>query len=87
MGTMHHKLETLARQMLKDGLAKCDEKQQELFKLMYARAGGKRSVDQAKAVPINDVVDEMPEDKLSWALTQVERTVDKNETSQPIKPQ
>jgi hypothetical protein len=81
MGTMHHKLESLARQMLKDGLAKCDEKQQEIFKLMYGRARGKRSMDDAKAMDINALVDEMPEDKLSWALTQVERTVDKNETS------
>lgn len=87
MGALHHKLVTLARQMLKDGLAKCDPKQHELFKLMYARNGGKRSVDDAKAMDINAVVDEMPEDKLSWALTQVERTVDKNEISQPIKPQ
>ena len=77
MSTLHPKLVATARQMLKDGLAQLDEKNHDIFKLMYARDKGRRTVDEAKAIPINQVVDEMDPDKLSWALCQVERTIDK----------
>jgi phage terminase large subunit-like protein len=85
--SLHPKLVAMGRQMLKDLLAQCDEKQQEIFKLMYARNNGKRSVEEAKAVPINQVVDELDPDKISWALVQVERTVDKNEARKQSNPQ
>jgi hypothetical protein len=62
-------LSAFARQELKDGLAQCDERQRMIFKRMYSH----RNLDK----PIADVVDAMPEDKLDWAMQQVERTLAK----------
>ena len=56
-----------ARQELKQGLARCNEAQQLLFKRMYSHKNLEAN--------INDVVDNMPDDKLDWALQQVERTL------------
>lgn len=56
--------------MLKDLLAQCTEKQQMLFKRMYSH--------ENLELPINEVVDQMPDDKIDWAVTQCERTVEKN---------
>jgi len=54
-----------------------------MFKLMYARNGGKRSVEDAEKMPIDDVVDQMDTTKIDWAVTQCEATVTKN---QPLTP-
>lgn len=62
-----------AREELKAGLAKCTEGQQHLFKQMYAPA--------PFDMPIDEVVDVMPEFKLKWAMEQVSRTLDK-----PVAP-
>lgn len=75
-------LTNAGKQILKDLLAQCTEPQQEMFKLMYARDNGKRSIEDAKAMPINNVVDLMENEKIDWAITQCERTVEKNK----IKP-
>lgn len=58
-----------AREELKKGLSRCEPAQQHLFKRMYAK--GKMGMD------INDVVDEMDNEKLSWAMEQVDRTLAK----------
>lgn len=34
-------------------------------------------IDEELNTPINDVVDKMPEDKLDWAMQQVQRTINK----------
>ena len=68
---MNEQLQTFARNALKAGLAELPESWQNTFKLMYARDNGKRSVDEALAIPINQVVDEMPADNLDWAMQQV----------------
>lgn len=78
---MNTQLQNFARATLKDWLAKLPESNHDVFKLMYARNGGKRSVEDAKAMPINEVVDEMPADKLDWAMQQVERTLKKAEAT------
>lgn len=57
------------RDLLKESLAKCDDKQQLMFKRMYSH--------QNLDISINDAVDNMPSDKLEWALSQVERTLAK----------
>lgn len=46
------------------------------FKLLYGRLDGQRSVEDAKAMPVDAVVDEIPDErkKLKWALTQVTNT-------------
>jgi hypothetical protein len=44
---------------------------------MYARDNGKRSVVDAVAMQINDVVDLMPPEQLDWAMQQVQASLDK----------
>lgn len=71
---MNEQLQRFARATLKDGLAKLPESNQRLFKLMYGRANGRRSVEDAEAMDIGAVVDEIPSDRLDWAMQQVDRT-------------
>lgn len=68
---MNNELVEFARQRLKDGLARCTEKQQNNFKLMYSHT------DLSK--PIDDVVNAMLPERLDWAMQQVERTLAANE--------
>jgi hypothetical protein len=74
---MNEQLKSYARRSLKDGLAQLPETWHQKFKLMYARDGGRRSVEESLAMPINEVVDMMPEDKLGWAMSQVENSLKK----------
>lgn len=66
------------KDIIKNLLLCCTEGQQKMFKLMYARNGGKRSVDDAVKMDINDVVNEMDVNKIDLAISQCERTVEKN---------
>lgn len=66
-----------ARTQILHGLNKLPEKNTEFFKLMYGRNKGRRSVEDAKLMRIEDVLLEIPEEKLDWALTQVENTLAK----------
>jgi len=75
---MNETLSNAGKQILKDLLAQCTEPQQNMFKLMYGRDNGKRSVDEAKAMDINDCVDLMEDTKIDWAIGQCERSVEKN---------
>lgn len=74
---MNDALQKFARQYLKEGLDKLPASNQRIFKLMYARNDGKRSVEEAEAVPIHQVVDEMPPNKLDWAMQQVDNSFKK----------
>ena len=58
------------KQIIKDLLVQCTEGQQHLFKRMYSPNNLELS--------INDAVDQMDENKIDWAITQCERTVEKN---------
>jgi hypothetical protein len=58
-------LQEFARNFIKDGLAKLPEPNQDMFKRMYG------NLDSS----INDVVEAMPEDKLDWAMVQVDNTL------------
>ncbi len=69
---MNEKLQAYARQNLKDGLAQLPERNQMLFKRMYSHKNLEANM--------NDVVDKMPEDKLDWAMQQVDRSLAKMET-------
>ena len=62
-----------ARQELKDGLAQCTKPQLWLFKQMYSHKNLELS--------INEVVDNMNEDRIKRAMDQVERTVIENAKS------
>lgn len=64
---MNDTLKNAAKQMLKQLLAECSEAQQLMFKRMYSHKN--------LGAPINDAVDQMDEEKIDWAMTQVERTV------------
>ena len=66
---MNEQLQEFARAKLVEGLAKLPESNQMLFKRMYSHK--KLSAD------IKDVVSAMPEDKLDYAMQQVQHTLDK----------
>lgn len=66
---MNKTLSKFAREQLKLNLAKCTEAQQHLFKQMYCH----ENLDW----PIEQCVDAMSDDKLDWAMQQVERTLEK----------
>lgn len=66
---MNKTLSEFARQQLKQNLAQCTQAQCHLFKQMYSY--------QNLELPINEAVDAMPDDKLDWAMQQVERTLEK----------
>ena len=65
---MNSKIEAFARETLKSQLAGLTPENHRLFKLMYSP--GKPDL------PIKTVVDEMPAEKLDWAMQKVQRTVD-----------
>jgi hypothetical protein len=67
---MNKKLQDYARKELKEGLAKLPEANQQIFKRMYSPKNLEK--------PINDVVDSMLPNQLSWAMEQVDSTIEKN---------
>lgn len=74
---MNQTLQNFARQYLKDGLEKLSPEQLRMFALMYGRRDGKRSVEDAVAMPLSDIVDEMKPGQLDNAMEQVRRTLEK----------
>lgn len=66
---MNKKLQNYAREELKTGLLLLPESNQLIFKRMYSS----KDLD----ADICTVVDNMPEDKLNWAMQQVQRSLDK----------
>lgn len=68
---MNNELQDFARSRLKEGLKKCTEDQQQLFKRMYSNGN--------LELPIDTVIDRMPAGNLDWAMEQVRRTIEKNE--------
>ena len=72
---MNNQLQEFARQTLKDSLSKLPVDWQDLFKLMYGRNNGVRSVEDTKLMSIQDVVNEMSPEKLDWAMQQVQNSL------------
>ena len=66
---MHIDLEKYARNLLKERLGMLGEGHHVVFRRMYSHE------DLSK--PIGGVVDDMPAEKLEWALTQVDNTLRK----------
>ncbi len=64
---MNEALQSYARQQLIDGLKRCTEGQVKIFKRIYAF----KNLDWS----IEEVVEAMSEEKLDWAMQQVERTL------------
>lgn len=69
--TIQERLVAETKQLLKDGLNKLPQNWQLTFKRMYSHKN--------LELPINEVVDNMPDDKLDWALSQVENSLAKIE--------
>jgi len=67
---MNNQLQNYARRTLKDNLAQLTDDNRLLFKRMYAKGNLNLS--------ISEVVDLMEEDKLDWAMQQVERSLINN---------
>jgi hypothetical protein len=65
----------MGRNYLVKNLALCTPKQQDTFKLMYGRHYGLRSVDETLTMTFEDVVAEIPENKIEWAMQQVASTL------------
>ena len=59
-----------ANSILKSMLEKCTEQQIHIFKRMYS--------PKDLELNINEVVENMPDDKIDWAMTQVQNTIEKN---------
>lgn len=68
---MNKILQEFAREQLKKSLHKCYPTQRRMFARMYSHKNLFLSVDE--------MVDEMPADRLDWAITQVDNTVKGNE--------
>lgn len=64
---MNLELQQYARAYLKENLKKCNSDQVFRFKKMYS--------EKNLAAHIDDVVDKMSDEKLSWAMQQVEKTL------------
>lgn len=76
---MNNQLEDYTRQKIKEGLSKLSEGHQIIFKRMYSHKNLK--------LPIDEVVDNMPKEKLDWVLTQVQNSLNKiqNEKEGEVK--
>ena len=68
---MNKTLSKAGRGILKGLLVQCTDEQQMLFKRMYC-------LNKDYKTPIFDVVDQMDDTKISTAISQCERTLDKN---------
>ena len=66
---MNNQLQRFARDSLKEGLSKCTGDEQQLFKRMYSHEEPYRL--------LHEVIDNLDESKLDWAMQQVQRTLDK----------
>ena len=70
---MNERLKESGKEILKELLSQCTPPQQFMFKRMYSHNN--------LELPINDVVDNMSDEKLDLAITQVERTIEKNKSN------
>lgn len=68
---MNEQLQEFARSTLKTGLTNLPEINQLIFKKMYSHNN--------LEISINDLVDQMPVDRLDWAIQQVSNTLTKGE--------
>lgn len=77
---MNDELQTFARQYLKENLSKLSKDQHNFFKAMYGRGvirhgNFTRSLEQAYSIPIEEIINKMPVQKLDWAMQQVKNSL------------
>ncbi len=65
---MNNQLQEFAREILIEGLLKLPEANQMIFKRMYSH--------KDLTLPIEEVVAAMPDERLDWAMQQVQRSLD-----------
>jgi hypothetical protein len=70
-------LELYARGRLLETLEQIPQANQRIFKLMYGRDNGKRSVEDTENLPMSAVIAEIHNDNLDWAMQQVANTIRK----------
>lgn len=75
--TMEAAFHDEARRVIKQGLQSLPSAHQRVFRMMYARDDGKRSVQDAEAMPLDDVLAEIPADKLDWVMQQIQASQEK----------
>ena len=63
-------LKSAAKKILIDLLIQCTEGQQRMFKRMYYPSGLDKSIEEA--------VEQMDSTKIDWAISQTERSIEKN---------
>jgi hypothetical protein len=80
---MNDQLQQFARAQITEGLADLPPGWVRIFKLMYGRNDGRRSVDDAIAMDISEIVAQIPSYKLDWAMQQVENSLAKLAKSPP----
>lgn len=66
---MNNKVSNFTREEIKQGLKQLPESWQLMFKSMYSHENINLDIDA--------VVDNMPDEKIDWALTQVENSLSK----------
>lgn len=66
---MNSQLAAYAREKIKEGLGDLSEGHRMVFKRLYSH----NNIE----MPINDVIKNMPDEKLNWALTQVQNSLNK----------
>ncbi len=66
---MNEELQQFARKRILEDLSLCTDGEKHIFKRMYAK--GKMET------PIEEIVEKMDSDKLSWAMEQIKRTIEK----------
>ena len=67
---MNKRIVTFCKNFLKTNIKQCSEGQILLFKRMYSCKNLNLDIDK--------IIDKIPDDKLSWAMEQVERTLIRN---------
>lgn len=74
---MNKMLLSYGKEYLLENLPKCSEKAQNMFRAMYGRDNGKRSYEDAMKMSLEEVISEMTEDRVDWAMSQVQNTLNK----------
>lgn len=79
---MNKELRDFGIQRLREGLDELPEGSRTLFKRIYANNGNGCSQDEALTMPIEEALEGIPDEKIDWAMQQVQRTLDKMRPNQ-----
>ena len=77
---MNNQLQEFARKTIKEGLVKLSEKENLMFKRMYAYYFNPNMYKKCLSpnlnkIDVSDIIDAIPEHKLDWAMSQVENSL------------